>query len=106
MEPLPALMEAVLLTGNGGFECLSHRTDVAVPQPGPGEVLIKVGACGSTTPISTRALRGIPSPLLWRPGQAGAMALPKQKPKDSNWTGALPQFPRIQVPMRRAGSSR
>ena len=40
-------MKALLKTGKGlGFSCL----DVAVPVPGPGEVLVKVhatGVCGS-----------------------------------------------------------
>ncbi|HEX6360337.1 hypothetical protein [Actinophytocola sp.] len=43
-------MAAVLLTGHGGLEKLEYRTDVAVPQPQAGEVLIQVAAPGSTTP--------------------------------------------------------
>ena len=55
MMAVPATMAAVLLTGNGGFECLSYRTDVPVPQPGPGELLIRVGAAGvNNTDINTR----------------------------------------------------
>lgn len=43
---LPATMAAVLLTGHGGPEKLVYRTDVKVPSPAPGEVLVKVTACG------------------------------------------------------------
>jgi len=43
---IPQAMSAVLLTGHGGLEKLVYRTDVPVPSPGPGEVLIEVSACG------------------------------------------------------------
>ena len=43
---VPATMHAVLLTGHGGLEKLVYRTDVPVPKPAPGEVLIDVSACG------------------------------------------------------------
>ena len=39
-------MAAVQLTGHGGKEKLVYRTDVNVPVPAAGEVLVKVGACG------------------------------------------------------------
>ena len=39
-------MAAVLLTGHGGLDKLQYRTDVPVPRPAPGEVLIRVSACG------------------------------------------------------------
>ncbi|TIM69622.1 MAG: Zn-dependent oxidoreductase, partial [Mesorhizobium sp.] len=39
-------MAAVLLTGHGGPDKLVYRTDVKVPSPAPGEVLVKVTACG------------------------------------------------------------
>ncbi|WP_263498077.1 alcohol dehydrogenase family protein [Mesorhizobium sp. CA13] len=44
--PLPATMAAVQLTGHGGPEKLVYRTDVKVPVPAAGEVLVKVSACG------------------------------------------------------------
>ncbi len=43
---LPATMAAVQLTGHGGLEKLVYRTDVPVPSPAPGEVVVKVTACG------------------------------------------------------------
>ncbi|RUZ67003.1 Zn-dependent oxidoreductase, partial [Mesorhizobium sp. M7A.F.Ca.US.003.02.2.1] len=39
---LPATMAAVLLVGHGGPEKLVYRSDVKVPSPAPGEVLVKV----------------------------------------------------------------
>ncbi|MEX0419120.1 alcohol dehydrogenase family protein [Spiribacter sp. 388] len=44
-EP-PRTMAAVLLTRHGGLDALDYRTDVPVPEPGPGEVLLAVHACG------------------------------------------------------------
>lgn len=67
-------MRAVLLTGHGGYECLSVRDDVAVPTPAPDEVLIRVSAAAvNNTDINTR--------VGWYEG--------------GGWTGAF-QFPRIQ----------
>ena len=43
---IPETMSAVLLTGHGGLDRLVHRTDVPVPKPARGEVLIRVTACG------------------------------------------------------------
>jgi NADPH:quinone reductase-like Zn-dependent oxidoreductase len=52
---LPDTMRAMVTTGHGGFEKLSYRTDWPRPDPGPGEVLVKVGACGlNNTDINTR----------------------------------------------------
>lgn len=96
MEGVPATMEAVLLTGNGGFECLSHRTDGPVPQPGPGEVLIRVGACGvNNTDINTRTAWYSKSVTVATEA-GGGDGFAEAKTEDSGWTGALPQFPRIQ----------
>ena len=51
----PETMQAVLLTGFGGPEKLEYRTDVPVPRPGEGEVLVKVGAAGiNNTDLWTR----------------------------------------------------
>ena len=52
---VPQTMTAVLLTAHGGFDKLEYRTDVPVPQPNPGEVLIEVAAAGiNNTDINTR----------------------------------------------------
>ena len=42
---IPDIMKAALLTGHGGSEKLIYVEDHPTPQPGPGEVLIRVGAC-------------------------------------------------------------
>jgi NADPH:quinone reductase-like Zn-dependent oxidoreductase len=73
-------MRAVLLLGHGGFEQLEFRVDVRVPQPAAGEVLIRIGAAAvNNTDINTRTG--------WYAHAIDA---------DSGWTGAKPQFPRIQ----------
>ena len=52
---IPETMAAVCLTGYGGLEKLAYREDVAVPQPGPGAVLVQVAAAGmNNTDINTR----------------------------------------------------
>ncbi len=55
MTEIPTTMRAVLLLGTGGPEMLEVRDDVPVPEVGPGDVLIKVAACGmNNTDINTR----------------------------------------------------
>ncbi len=43
-ERVPETMAAMLLTGHGDVDMLVYRDDVPTPQPGPGEVLVKVTA--------------------------------------------------------------
>jgi NADPH:quinone reductase-like Zn-dependent oxidoreductase len=67
-------MRAVVLTGHGGFECLSLRDDVPVPTPAAGEVLVRIAAAAvNNTDINTR--------VGWYAG--------------GGWTGSF-AFPRIQ----------
>ena len=48
-------MRGVHLTGHGGPERLQYRNDLPTPQPGPGDVLIRVAAAGvNNTDINTR----------------------------------------------------
>ena len=48
-------MKGVQLTGHGGLDKLVFRDDIPVPAPGPGDVLIKVGAAGvNNTDLYTR----------------------------------------------------
>jgi NADPH:quinone reductase-like Zn-dependent oxidoreductase len=90
-------MHAVLLMGHGGFEQLEFRDDVPIPEPTPGEVLIRVGAAGvNNTDINTRTGWYSRSVTEGTTPEAGAAGLAGADPSDSGWTGALPQFPRIQ----------
>ena len=43
-EQVPSIMAAMVLTGHGGTERLEYRTDYPTPEPGPGQVLVKVTA--------------------------------------------------------------
>ena len=73
----PATMSGVQLVRHGGPETLVWRDDLPVPQPGPGEVLVRVLAAGvNATDINTR--------IGWYGAEQAA-----------GWAGAL-AFPRIQ----------
>lgn len=89
-------MAAVWLTGHGGFERLEYRTDVPVPRPGAGEVLIRVAAAGvNNTDINTRT--GWYSKEVSSGSNAGGAAgFADAADQDATWSGAPMQFPRIQ----------
>ncbi len=96
MIGLPATMTAVLLTGNGGFDMLDIRSDVALPAPGAGEVLIRVGAAGvNNTDINTRTA-WYSKAVAAATEVGGGDGFAEARTEDSGWTGNLPQFPRIQ----------
>ena len=85
---LPTTMCAMVTTGHGGFEKLSWRTDWPRPDPGPGEVLVRVGACGlNNTDINTRV--GWYSQAVKSDGDS-------PDAEDPSWGGAAIRFPRIQ----------
>jgi NADPH:quinone reductase-like Zn-dependent oxidoreductase len=96
MKTIPQIMTAVLLTGHGGFDRLEYRTDVAVPRPGNGEVLIKVGAAGvNNTDINTRIgwySKGVTTDT--HEGAADGFETADQE--DASWSGVPLSFPRIQ----------
>ncbi|WP_225798907.1 NADP-dependent oxidoreductase [Streptomyces sp. NK15101] len=50
-------MEAIVYEEFGGPEVLRHETGVAVPEPGPGEVRVKVAAAG-LNPVDWKRRRG------------------------------------------------
>ena len=96
MTGIPATMTAVLMTGNGGFDKLDIRSDVAVPVPGPGAVLIRVGAAGvNNTDINTRTAWYSKS-VVAATEAGGSDGFAEARTEDSGWAGNLPQFPRIQ----------
>ena len=90
------MMCAVLLTGHGGYEKLEYRTHVPVPQPEPGEVLIRVAASAvNNTDINTRI--GWYSKAVGEGSNAGGAAgFAGADDADASWTGEALKFPRIQ----------
>ncbi|MFJ2617942.1 alcohol dehydrogenase family protein [Glutamicibacter sp. NPDC087344] len=93
---LPQTMEAVLLTGHGGLEKLEFRTDVPVPTPQAGEVLIQVQAAGvNNTDINTRI--GWYSKAVSSDTNTMASSEHTQADEDdASWAGVPLSFPRIQ----------
>jgi NADPH:quinone reductase-like Zn-dependent oxidoreductase len=89
-------VEAVVLTGHGGFDKLEYRTDVPVPRPAPGEVLIRVRAAGvNNTDINTRT--GWYSKAVTTDSNAGGReGFATARNDDAAWSGAPMRFPRIQ----------
>lgn len=76
---IPSRMFGVVLTGHGGPERLVWRDDLPVPQPGPGQVLVRVLAAGvNPTDINTR--------MGW---------YAREEAGEGGWSGGI-GFPRIQ----------
>lgn len=89
-------MHAVLLNGLGGLEQLEYRTDVPVPQPGDGEVLIQVRASAvNNTDINTR-IGWYSKSISSDTGSGGADGFDSVNGDDASWSGAALKFPRIQ----------
>ena len=93
---IPEQMAGVVLTGHGGLEVLEYRTDLKVPQPDVGEVLIKVSASGvNNTDINTRI--GWYSKGVTGQTNAGAEeGFDTANDDDASWSGIPLTFPRIQ----------
>jgi NADPH:quinone reductase-like Zn-dependent oxidoreductase len=86
-------MRAVLLKGHGDTDQLEYRTDVPVPSPGPGEVLINVRAAAvNNTDINTR-IGWYSKSVSAATSAARAVAATTA---DSGWAGNALSFPRIQ----------
>lgn len=95
VSPLPSLMSGVLLTGHGGFDKLVYRTDLPVPHPGAGDVLVRVRAAGiNNTDINLRT--GWYSKSLSAATAAESGDSLPERVTDTGWTGAPLDFPRIQ----------
>ncbi|MEM1298153.1 MAG: alcohol dehydrogenase family protein [Pseudomonadota bacterium] len=93
MTDLPTSMRAIVLTGHGGMDKLEYREDWPVPQPGPGEVVIKVGACGlNNTDVNTRS--GWYSKAVTEATTGAGYDVVHEE--DPSWGGAPLAFPRIQ----------
>lgn len=82
MAKIPELMQGVALVGHGGPEMLELRSDLPVPIPNTGEVLVRVFAAGvNNTDINTRV---------------GWYAKSDQEVDAVGWSGQAFHFPRIQ----------
>ncbi len=86
-------MRAVVLTGHGGLDRLSFREDWPKPCPGPGQALIRVGACGlNNTDVNTRTAwysAGVSD------GTTGE-SFEEADDADATWGSQPITFPRIQ----------
>ncbi|WP_026339112.1 alcohol dehydrogenase family protein [Psychromonas ossibalaenae] len=96
MNKLPKKMSGVLLNGHGGLEKLEYRTDLPLPIPEKGEVLIKVGASAvNNTDINTRI--GWYSKAVIEQTNAGASdGFETINDNDASWSGIPIKFPLIQ----------
>ena len=61
MTTVPTTMTAIAIAGKGGPEVLRPET-IAVPQPGPGQLLVKVAAAGVNRPDVMQRLGLYPAP--------------------------------------------
>jgi NADPH:quinone reductase-like Zn-dependent oxidoreductase len=93
---LPDMMAAVLLTGHGGLDKLDYRTDVPVPRPAMGEVLIQVAAAGiNNTDVNTR-IGWYSKAVQSATADGGTAGFDTVDQSDATWSGEPLQFPRIQ----------
>ena len=90
---VPKTMKAMVTTGHGDFDKLAWHEDWPVPSAGPGDVLVRVGACGlNNTDINTRT--GWYSKAVSEATTGGAYE--EVGNDDPSWGGAAITFPRIQ----------
>lgn len=93
---IPQRMAAVLLTGHGGIDRLDYRTDVPVPQPKSGEVLICIAAAGvNNTDINTR-IGWYSKAVTEDTNTGGSEGFETVDDDDASWSGTPLSFPRIQ----------
>ena len=96
MTELPKTMAAMVLTGHGGLDKLEYHEDWPVPEPGPGEVLIRVGACGmNNTDINTRTAWYSKTVREGTHAEGGAEGFDEITEDAGGWGAGL-KFPRIQ----------
>lgn len=91
---LPKTMCAMVTMGHGGLDKIERHDDWPRPDPKPGQVLVKVGACGlNNTDVNTRV--GWYSKAVTG-ATAGAGFETSESADDPSWGGAPIAFPRIQ----------
>ncbi|MEQ9695559.1 alcohol dehydrogenase family protein [Shimia sp. SDUM112013] len=90
---LPKTMTAMVTMGHGDLDQMVLHTDWPRPEPGPDDVLIRVGACGlNNTDVNTRS--GWYSKTVSDATTGGAYS--EVGEEDPTWGGAPITFPRIQ----------
>ena len=90
---LPKTMRAMVTMGHGDLDQMVLQPDWPRPDPAPGEVLIRVGACGlNNTDVNTRS--GWYSKTISEATTGGAFE--EVGKDDPTWGGAPITFPRIQ----------
>ncbi|GAA3725291.1 NADPH:quinone reductase-like Zn-dependent oxidoreductase [Spinactinospora alkalitolerans] len=93
---LPDTMAAAVLTGHGGLDKLDYRTDVPVPHPQRGEVLIEVAASAiNNTDINTR-IGWYSKTVASGTDAGGAAGFTGIAASDATWSGQALTLPRIQ----------
>lgn len=90
---LPETMEAMVTVGHGGLDKLVWHEDWPRPEPGPTQVLVRVGACGlNNTDVNTRS--GWYSKTV--SGATAGDGYDDVGSEDPSWGGSPITFPRIQ----------
>lgn len=96
MNTIPKKMRGVYLTALGGFETLEYRTDIDVPTPKAGEVLVKIGAAAvNNTDVNTR-IGWYSKNVKSETNTGGASGFKEDVKDDGSWLGQAMEFPRIQ----------
>jgi len=97
MADLPKSMRAVILTGHGGFDKLQYCDDWPTPRPGPGEIIVKVGACGlNNTDINTRIGWYAKAVTQGITAESGRTGIAGTNAATGSWSSIPLSFPRIQ----------
>ncbi len=90
---LPETMRAMVTMGHGDLDQIVYRTDWPRPDPGAGEVLVRVKACGlNNTDVNTRV--GWYSKTVTAATSSDGYETVGEE--DPSWGGAPISFPRIQ----------
>ena len=93
MTTIPETMRAFVLMGHGDFDQLQYKQDWPTPKPTPGQVLLRVRACGlNNTDVNTRTAwysKGVEE-------NTTGGAFDSADDDDATWGGAPLTFPRIQ----------